>query len=82
MAKQTTTKQAAVWKPPRLRKLALGRTDSGSKRFDANDVIYEGPRLMHQIQALATTVCHCPVNPPYPIANPSRVENARFASAT
>ncbi len=31
MAKQTTTKQAAVWKPPRLSKLSLGSTDSGIK---------------------------------------------------
>ena len=33
MAKQTTTttKQAAVWKPPRLMKLALGGTESGTK---------------------------------------------------
>ncbi len=30
MAEMTTTKQAAVWKPPRLMKLALGGTKSGS----------------------------------------------------
>ena len=28
---ETTTKQAAVWKPPRLMKLALGGTRSGTK---------------------------------------------------
>ena len=39
MAEQTTTtKQAAVWNPPRLVKLALGSTDSGTK----SGPIYEG----------------------------------------
>ena len=28
---ETTTKQAAAWKPPRLMKLALGGTRSGTK---------------------------------------------------
>ncbi len=28
---ETTTKQAAVWKPPRLMKLAFGGTESGTK---------------------------------------------------
>ena len=31
MAEQTTTRQAAVWKPPRLSKLSLGGTWSGTK---------------------------------------------------
>ena len=38
MAEQTTTKQAAVWNPPRLTKLALGSTDSGIK----SSPVYEG----------------------------------------
>ncbi len=38
MAEQTTTtKQAAVWNPPRLMKLALGGTKSGTKGNPADD---------------------------------------------
>ena len=41
MAEQTTTtKQAAVWNPPRLMKLALGGTKSGTR--GAGTGIYEG----------------------------------------
>ena len=43
MAETTTTKQAAVWKPPRLSKLYLGSTDSGTKVPSIpGEVIYEG----------------------------------------
>ena len=41
MAEQTTTKAAAVWKPPRLMKLALGSIRSGSKGSPTFN-IYEG----------------------------------------
>ena len=37
MAEQNTTRQAAVWKPPRLMKLALGGTRSGTKGQDPYD---------------------------------------------
>ena len=41
MAKPTT-KQAAVWTPPRLNKLALGSTDSGTKSELTYDGRWEG----------------------------------------
>ena len=39
MAEQRTAKRAAAWKPPRLMKLALGGTESGTKYHHTT---YEG----------------------------------------
>ena len=42
MVKQPeTTKRAAVWNPPRIRKLNLRAAGSGTKQFP-NDVVWEG----------------------------------------
>ena len=41
MTKQTTTKASGGWNPPRLNKLALGNTDSGTKGGPGG-VTYEG----------------------------------------
>ena len=50
MAEQTTTtKQAAVWKPPRLRILGLGAdTGNGSKRHPLEEVWEFSPDAAYQ----------------------------------
>ncbi len=47
---ETTTKQAAVWNPPRFSKLAFGSTDSGTKvPSDPTHIVWEfSPEAAHQ----------------------------------
>ena len=52
MAEQTTTtKQAAVWKPPRLTLLLVGSTVlSGTRTWPGTDHVYEGSQSDRQAE--------------------------------
>ena len=68
MAETTTTKQAAVWKPPRLMKLALGGTRSGTKGQN-DDSSWETPAAPPS----------CPLQPGYRMPNSGEPTTTRPA---